>query len=52
MAFAPGSSFRLASDDLPQRAVALVRDEHLHQQFGDFDDHLEDVTIGELLQKL
>jgi len=24
----------------------MVRDERLHQKFGDFDDHLEDVTIG------
>lgn len=44
--FSQGSSFRLASDDLPRCAVALVRDEHRHQQFGDFDDHLEDVSIG------
>ncbi|KAG6877173.1 hypothetical protein C0992_010646 [Termitomyces sp. T32_za158] len=44
--FSQGSSFRLASDDLPRRAVALVRDERRHQKFGDFDDHLEDVSIG------
>ncbi|KAG6831122.1 hypothetical protein H0H92_012547 [Tricholoma furcatifolium] len=45
-AFSEGSSFRLSSTDLPQRAVALVRDERKHQEFGDFDDHLEDVSIG------
>ncbi|KAG5336879.1 hypothetical protein C0989_011669 [Termitomyces sp. Mn162] len=32
--------------DLPRRAVALVRDEHRHHKFGDFDDHLEDVSIA------
>jgi ER membrane protein complex subunit 8/9 len=46
--FTSGSSFQLSSSDLPSRAVALVQDQHLHQKFGDFDDHLEDVAIGEL----
>lgn len=46
VAFSPGSSFKLSSDDLPSKAIALVRDRHLHQIFGDFDDHLEDVSIG------
>ncbi|KAH0581084.1 Neighbor of COX4 [Termitomyces sp. J132] len=43
--FSQNSSFKLALDDLPRRAVALVRDEHRHHKFGDFDDHLEDVSI-------
>ncbi len=43
---APGSLFQLASADLPARAVKLVKERRLHQKFGDFDDHLEDVTIG------
>ncbi|KIK81424.1 hypothetical protein PAXRUDRAFT_832875 [Paxillus rubicundulus Ve08.2h10] len=44
-AFAPGSRIMLADPQTPSRAVALVRDDHLHHEFGDFDDHLEDVTI-------
>ena len=44
-AFTPGSSFTLTSQDIPSRAVELVRDRQLHQKFGDFDDHLEDVTV-------
>ncbi|KAK2465612.1 hypothetical protein APHAL10511_002504 [Amanita phalloides] len=44
-AFAPKSAFQLASIDMPGRAVKLVQTDHLHQAFGDFDDHLEDVTI-------
>jgi len=43
--FSKNSSFKLVSDELPRRAVALVRDERRHQKFGDFDDHLEDVAI-------
>ncbi|KAG6909424.1 hypothetical protein DXG01_000577 [Tephrocybe rancida] len=43
--FSKGSSYRVASDDIPRRAIALVRDERRHQRFGDFDDHLEDVSI-------
>ncbi|KIK04114.1 hypothetical protein K443DRAFT_676246 [Laccaria amethystina LaAM-08-1] len=43
--FAPGSRFKLASNDLPVQAISLVQDQHLHQAFGDFDDHLEDVSI-------
>jgi len=38
--------FRLASNDLPRRAISLVKDERRHQKFGDFDDHLENVSIG------
>ncbi|KAJ6508518.1 hypothetical protein C8R45DRAFT_967702 [Mycena sanguinolenta] len=44
-AFTTGSLFQLSSPDIPRRAIALVRDQELHQKFGDFDDHLEDVTI-------
>ncbi|KAJ7134785.1 hypothetical protein C8R44DRAFT_610153 [Mycena epipterygia] len=44
-AFSAGSIFQLSSPDLPQRAIALVHNESRHQIFGDFDDHLEDVTI-------
>ncbi|THU99021.1 UPF0172-domain-containing protein [Dendrothele bispora CBS 962.96] len=43
--FSSGSSFQLSSPDLPSRAVTLVQEQHLQQKFGDFDDHLEDVTI-------
>ncbi|KAJ7928060.1 hypothetical protein B0H13DRAFT_2248502 [Mycena leptocephala] len=44
-AFSTGSIFQLTSPDLPRRAISLVREQALHQKFGDFDDHLEDVTI-------
>ncbi|KAJ3933918.1 MAG: hypothetical protein NXY57DRAFT_752447 [Lentinula lateritia] len=43
--FTPGSLFSLSSPDIPARAVALVRDQQLQRKFGDFDDHLENVTI-------
>ncbi|KAK0473451.1 hypothetical protein IW261DRAFT_1504447, partial [Armillaria novae-zelandiae] len=49
--FAPGSLFQLDSADLPARAVKLVKERRLHQKFGDFDDHLEDVTIDWLKNK-
>ncbi|KAG1745902.1 Metallo-dependent hydrolase [Suillus paluster] len=44
-AFTTGSNFSLAKPDSPSRAITLVRDHNLHEKFGDFDDHLEDVTI-------
>ncbi|PFH50510.1 hypothetical protein AMATHDRAFT_75589 [Amanita thiersii Skay4041] len=44
-AFAPKSPFQLVSADIPSRAADFVKNDHLHQAFGDFDDHLEDVTI-------
>ncbi|KAG0704228.1 Metallo-dependent hydrolase [Suillus ampliporus] len=44
-AFTTGSNFSLANPDSPSRAITLVRDHNLHEKFGDFDDHLEDVTI-------
>ena len=46
----PGS-FQLVPSDLPNRAVKLVEEQNLHFAFGDFDDHLEDVTIGKALFK-
>ncbi|KAH7885262.1 hypothetical protein F5I97DRAFT_1937511 [Phlebopus sp. FC_14] len=45
LAFTPGSQVVLVNSDSPSSAVSLVRDHYLHQKFGDFDDHLEDVTI-------
>ncbi|KAK0217114.1 hypothetical protein IW262DRAFT_1449534 [Armillaria fumosa] len=49
--FAPGSLFQLESAELPARAIKLVKERRLHQKFGDFDDHLEDVTIDWLKNK-
>ncbi|KAF8174266.1 hypothetical protein BJ912DRAFT_990623 [Pholiota molesta] len=43
--FTPGSRFQLASASTPADAARYVREENLHFAFGDFDDHLEDVTI-------
>ncbi|KAF5340676.1 hypothetical protein D9611_007472 [Ephemerocybe angulata] len=43
-AFTPGSAYQLASIDLPTSAKDYVK-QGLHQAFGDFDDHLEDVSI-------
>ncbi|KAJ7630327.1 hypothetical protein FB45DRAFT_1027566 [Roridomyces roridus] len=42
--FSPGSPFQLSSADLAQRSTSWIRDGR-HNPFGDFDDHLEDVTI-------
>ncbi|TFK24411.1 UPF0172-domain-containing protein [Coprinopsis marcescibilis] len=44
-AFTTKSSFQLSSPDLPTTALGFVREQSLHLNFGDFDDHLEDVTI-------
>ncbi|KAJ3506914.1 hypothetical protein NLJ89_g6597 [Agrocybe chaxingu] len=44
--FTPGSRFQLASSDLPAEAARLVLEQNSQFAFGDFDDHLEDVTIG------
>ena len=44
-AFTPGARVTLASPETPSIAISLVHDGHMHQKFGDFDDHLEDVTI-------
>ncbi|KAF5315067.1 hypothetical protein D9619_007432 [Psilocybe cf. subviscida] len=43
--FAEGSIFQLSSPDIPAEAARLVREQNQHFAFGDFDDHLEDVTI-------
>ncbi|TFK52475.1 UPF0172-domain-containing protein [Heliocybe sulcata] len=43
--FTAGSSFALASDASPSRVLTLIRETRLHEKFGDFDDHLEDVSI-------
>ena len=45
--FSAGSRFQLQSPDIPTEASRLVQEQNLHYAFGDFDDHLEDVTIGE-----
>ncbi|KAL4073081.1 hypothetical protein V8B97DRAFT_1869328 [Scleroderma yunnanense] len=50
-AFTPGSQVTLVNTESPLRAVALVKNDRLHHQFGDFDDHLEDVTIDWLTNK-
>jgi hypothetical protein len=47
-AFTSGSKFQFSDPSTPVEAVRLVREQNLHFAFGDFDDHLEDVTIGEL----
>ncbi|KAI5896896.1 UPF0172-domain-containing protein [Schizophyllum commune H4-8] len=49
--FTEGSPYRLTSTDIPLRAVKLVRQEQREKKFGDFDDHLEDVTIDWLRNK-
>ncbi|KAF7314424.1 MPN domain-containing protein [Mycena kentingensis (nom. inval.)] len=38
-------NIQFASQDIPQRALTLVREEWRHEAFGDFDDHLENVEI-------
>lgn len=45
--YTPGSRVQLASSEAPSEAATYVREQNLHFAFGDFDDHLEDVTIGE-----
>ncbi|KIM66856.1 hypothetical protein SCLCIDRAFT_257956 [Scleroderma citrinum Foug A] len=50
-AFTPGSRVTLIDPESPSRAVALVKNECLHSKFGDFDDHLEDVSIDWLQNK-
>ncbi|KDR82376.1 hypothetical protein GALMADRAFT_237654 [Galerina marginata CBS 339.88] len=44
-AFTPGSKFKLSLSDTPSEAAKYVQEQNLHFAFGDFDDHLEDVTI-------
>ncbi|KDQ62525.1 hypothetical protein JAAARDRAFT_30427 [Jaapia argillacea MUCL 33604] len=43
--FTEGSSFVLESSGTPARALYVVQRWQMHHKFGDFDDHLEDVTI-------
>ncbi|KAE9387895.1 UPF0172-domain-containing protein [Gymnopus androsaceus JB14] len=49
--FSSGSIFTLTtasgSASLPALAKTLVKDHKTHQAFCDFDDHLEDVSLGE-----
>ncbi|KAL1689373.1 hypothetical protein GGG16DRAFT_57880 [Schizophyllum commune] len=49
--FTENSPYRLTTPDIPLRAVKLVRQEQREKKFGDFDDHLEDVTIDWLRNK-
>ncbi|TRM64182.1 hypothetical protein BD626DRAFT_494066 [Schizophyllum amplum] len=49
--FTEGSGYRLTSPDIPLLAVKRVRQEQAEKKFGDFDDHLEDVTIDWLKNK-
>jgi len=44
-AFIPSSKLQFSNPSTPAEAVRLVREQNLHFAF---DDHLEDVTIGEL----
>ena len=41
---APVSTLSVLSS-VTTRALELVREASLHKSFGDFDDHLEDVTV-------
>lgn len=55
-AFTPSSPFTLVTQDSPSLAVALLEQKQeepnaILQKFGDFDDHLEDVSIDWLRNK-
>lgn len=55
-AFTPSSPFTLASQDSPSRAATLLETKRdginaILLKFGDFDDHLEDVSIDWLRNK-
>jgi len=39
------SQFKLQQPSSPSRALELIRQSKLQEKFGDFDDHLEDVSI-------
>ncbi|KAG8746458.1 hypothetical protein FRC10_004897 [Ceratobasidium sp. 414] len=39
------STFALAESDSPARALAIIRKDSPFANFGDFDDHLQDVTV-------
>ncbi|KAH8825329.1 hypothetical protein DL96DRAFT_1612808 [Flagelloscypha sp. PMI_526] len=43
--FLTNSAFQLISSDIVDRSISLIRTQSLQNSFGDFDDHLEDVTI-------
>ncbi|GJJ14287.1 hypothetical protein Clacol_008551 [Clathrus columnatus] len=43
-AFSPSSNISLENPRSPSRALDLIRNHKLHQQFNDFDDHLENVS--------
>ncbi|KAH6912876.1 hypothetical protein BKA70DRAFT_1265342 [Coprinopsis sp. MPI-PUGE-AT-0042] len=43
--FSQSSSIQLDKADLPEKAASYVKDKDLHMDFGDFDDHLENVSI-------
>lgn len=44
-AFSSSSKISLESPRSPSRALVLIRDHRLHRQLGDFDDHLENVSV-------
>ncbi|KAL5500995.1 hypothetical protein ACEPAH_9382 [Sanghuangporus vaninii] len=44
-AFTETSGFRLSPPDATSTVLRLIHDSHLHRKLGDFDDHLEDVSI-------
>lgn len=55
-AFTASSPFTLVSQESPSRAAALLKEKQesanaILQEFGDFDDHLEDVSIDWLRNK-
>jgi len=41
----PTSPIKLENSSSPLLAFKYIHEDGLHRQFGDFDDHLEDVTI-------
>ena len=43
--FGSSSHYKLESTDVPSRALELVRKSRLQEKIGDFDDHLEDVSV-------
>jgi len=43
--FCPGSNFVLKKPSSPGRVLELIKGERLHEELGDFDDNLEDVSI-------
>ncbi|KAF8530123.1 hypothetical protein BU17DRAFT_78696 [Hysterangium stoloniferum] len=44
-AFTAGSNVTLQNPNSPTRVLTLIREKELHHKFGDFDDHIEDVTV-------